>query len=340
MIHITESMMHFNIPDNKFIYDKVFKAFSYLGNIKKERYISPSGCNAISDSKTLSIKKAFSESIERKTLMAGGTTNEEGYVQTFELISGKPSKLDAKYTTYRTQSPHIIDTTGMAAHYCSNEALLKAFEELLEKNTLFLFWYGKEGVKLDESIYHDHILYKRILNEGYCISAFVNNSFAPLISIIIIISNRNHIISSGISASLSFHKAFNDAINEAYLLKWQNQALDMVVNSNHSFDAEYHDKCIEHLNSFHIVNELMTHDSDQLTLQEYLNCIPAWVTNLHVFFLKNTSYPKLSVIKVFSTDLYNHLPQKNLLDIEQKINQKTIKLSKNQLGVIPDCIIK
>ncbi|WP_235603653.1 hypothetical protein, partial [Parageobacillus toebii] len=68
------------------------------------------------------------------------------------------------------------------------------------------------------------------------------------------------------------------------------------------------------------------------------NCFPLWLTNLHVIILQNKFYSALKCVKVFSLDLYNHVPIKQYLRIERKINQETIKISEKELLDIPDCV--
>jgi hypothetical protein len=341
MIHLLKNTRRFNIPTAKFKIDNIYKSYVHLGSIKSEGYLSPSGTCAISENKITSIKKTFSEAIERKVLMAGGVKDLSGYISTFDLISNKVSMLGSQFTTYRPEKPHVSDTTGMGAHYVGGKALQKALEELLEKNSLYLFWYGRMGKKLQSEIYNNHPIYHHINKEGDKIMVFMNTYFTPLKTLIVVIYNENRIVSSGISASLYFDKALDGALNEALLLKWENQAIDLRNNYKNTEDDI---ECLYHLNNYEFLEKRSDiYNSESISIDymgELMKCIPGWVSNLHVIFLKNTTYDKLTCIKVFSSDLYNHLPQKESLDLEQTINKMTINLDEEELKAICDCVIR
>lgn len=342
MIHVFSDSMAFNLPNKKFNVEKIYKSFSYIGSIKKGQYLAPVGCNAISNSKTNSIKKAFSESIERKSLMAGGASVDvDGYTPTFDLIKNEISNLENVYTSYRLQKPHISDTTGTAVHFNSQTAIQKALEELLEKNALFLFWYGKQGWKLDEEMYHEHPFSKQILASGYNMMVFLNKSFTDLYTVIVIIFKDKHVVSSGISASLYFNRALDAAIEEAYLLKWEQNGLEFRSENSFLSDNAQH---LDYLNQYNYIgknSEIFTSIyNSESDLNNLIKCIPKWVSNLHVIVLKNTTENNLISIKLFSKDLYNHLPQKQVLDLEQTINKKTINITENEMKNICDCIIR
>lgn len=333
--------MAYNVPTKKFSLDKFYKSYTYIGTIKKGKYLGPTGSNALSSDKTLAMKKSLSEAVERKALMAGGVIDAEGYCPTYDLIQNKISSLSHEFTSYRITTPHIIDSTGTSAHINSQLALQKALEELLEKNSLFLFWYGREGWKLRLEDYEYHPLFNQIIKEGYDLLVFLNVSFPPLYTVIVVIYTGNLIISTGISASLDFNLALDAAIREAYLLKWEKHGLDLRIQTrSNRDDLEY----LNHLMNFDYFDKEKKsteyYISKKSYLEDLLECIPKWVSNLHTFVLKNTTFPNLTCIKVFSTDLYNHLPQKKYLDLNQTINKMTLNINEEQLIKICNCIIK
>src|SRR5699024_1653610 len=138
-----------------------------------------------------------------------------------DLIKKESFYVSPEFATYRVQKPHVIDTTGVAVHINDQKALQKALEELLEKNVLFLFWYGKKGWKLTSNMHEQHSVYNRIVRDGYEMMAFLSREFYPLYTVITIVYKKEFIISTGISSSLHYEKALDSAFEEAYLLMWE-----------------------------------------------------------------------------------------------------------------------
>lgn len=272
--------------------------------------------------------------------MAGGYVNEEGNIPTFDLIKNEPFYLRPEFATYRLQKPHVIDTTGTAVHINYQYALKKALEELLEKNVLFLFWYGKRGWKLTSNMYEHHPVYKRVFKEGYEMIAYLSREFSPLYTVITIVYKKHSIISTGISSSLYYEKALDNAFKEAYVLLWEKE-YNVLIGKTNIHDNRKH---LEHLSTYEQINDYFSIHEYKKEFHDYrgklLKCIPNWVTNLHVIFLKNTTVPDLIGIKLFSTDLYNHLPLKQTIDINQTINKKTIKMTEEDRQNICDCVVR
>ena len=99
--------------------------------IKKENYYYPSDGTSISISKELSMRKSYSEYLERFLLSVGGYTH------------------DGTYVSYGENTNYgYIDTTGTATGINSKQVIHKALKELIEKNELFYFWYTNIGERL------------------------------------------------------------------------------------------------------------------------------------------------------------------------------------------------
>lgn len=347
MIHINKSTLFFNIPEYNFNSDKLYTSYSYLGNFKFGNRIGPVGSNAISKSRTMAIKKSFSESLERRALMLGGVKNKESnLVPTFDLISSEISQLPYEYTTYRTEKPNSIDTTGTAAHINSELAVKKALLELIEKNALFLFWYGKKGYILEQSLYNKHYINERIEKKGFNVKLFVNTDFHPLKVVFAVIFDNNIIYSAGVGCSINIAESINLALEEAYLLKWQNIYVDFIA-LNHKYkkkiDLNYHKSCIMHLKSIeNYYQGKLDSEYDYCTEKEglelILSAIPNWVKNIHVIYLTSL-IRNIKVVKIFSEELYNHIPVKNLIDLSHPINREILSLTENEIRNIPECII-
>ncbi|PAE18229.1 hypothetical protein CHH80_22810 [Bacillus sp. 7504-2] len=322
------------IPTNIFSTNSIYLSYIYLGGyLDKDLRLSPSSGNAIAKSKSLTFVKAFAEGIERRSLGFGGNENHEGNVITWDLISQEQKTIPFEYTKYSIKQPYCIDTTGTSAHYSSTEAIKGAILELIEKNILFLFWYGKQGLRLplsDEILKDIH--FKMLINEGFEVLVFRNDDFYPLIAIVVIVHNNKQLISSGSAVGFSFNEVLEKALAEAYVIKWSYLSLNLTQHYSKEID--------EHLSSFPIGNQAK---SENYTLKSdisnILDVLPDWVSNMHIIFLKNTVFPRLKCVKAFSTDLNNHVPFKDSLNLNSTINKKTLKLSTKELKLLPECIV-
>lgn len=345
MIHLNYNSMLFNIPNPLYQIDKPYKCYSYIGNYVVEEFIGPSGCNSISDNKNNAIIKAFSESLERRALMLGGLidpTEQNDKVQTIELINQDISSLPHKLTRYHTEKP-MIDTTGTASHFYSESAIKNAILELLEKNALFLFWYGKRGSLIDLPFFSQHFLYNKLKNEGLKVKTFVNEDFTPVNVCITIIHDDNYIYSGGLKAGYNIQEIYDYALNEAYLLKEQNYYSDTVVKGHknkRNMSYGYHKKCLEHLDMIEHNNECnVISTAKDYSVNELVESLPLWITNLHIFLLKKENYNSLKCVKAFSYDLHNHIPLNSRINLKTTINKKLLRLTESDLKRIPNCII-
>ncbi|MBT2760603.1 YcaO-like family protein [Paenibacillus sp. ISL-20] len=341
MIHITRSLSHFNIPYKAFLNDNYYKTFSYIGNFKIGEYKGPSGCNSISNNKVLSLKKSFSESLERRALMLGGCINSNGKVNTFDLLSKNINELPIEYSKYKASNPMCSDTTGTAAHTNSEQAIKNALLELIGKNALFLFWYGKQGSILDRNLTGYEYEIQKLHREGKNLKLFVNTYFSPAIAVFAFIFDEHCIYASGVGTSLVLEDSITAAIEEAFLLKWQNEVEDMRNYKKVStIDYKYHGECLKYLEeSFKdtYIEEPIKNKNGGV--DELLLSFPTWVEELHAIFLRNSIKSNLKIVKIFSKNLNNHIPIKQRINVDQTINKKTINLTESDLYNIPDCII-
>jgi len=341
MLHSCKSDHIFNIPQNIFLQNKCYLSYSYFGKVVDNNgYVSPSGCNAIADNKKMSFLKSSSESLERRALIFGGYKNDQkkdDHVKAWDILNNKEKSLPYNYTKYSISQPYVIDTTGTATHFNSKSAVNNAIKELLEKNSLFLFWYGKDGYKLNTNMYDENFYYKKLGHNGFTVEVYVNYYFTPLISVFAIIIKDNLVYSSGIGTGFNIRKAINRSLSEAYLLTWQNISLDKI----RSFNSNYHTECIKYLyNNFENQNRILTNNNRYINERDLiLKSIPGWVKNLYVIFLNKSMFNQFKSLKVFSTYLNNHIPLKSNLNLRLPINVNSINLTQYDLKGIPDCII-
>lgn len=350
MLYSTLEEKKFNFPDSTFTTRNGYIALSQIGTFVKEGSIGPGMGSAVSTNKILAFKKAFSEMIERRAIMAGGK-GVNGFVDTWDLMNQRTARLPVSLTTYSVNSPYIIDTTGTAVHPDSKQATFTAMKELLEKNALFLFWYGKEGYHLPESdeMITDNMYYQ-LLTKDYAVHLFVNTHFAPLNVVMSVVYDANSLPMGGVGSSLNFREAVHQCLEETYLLKMLERINDDIQRYDRRVLREdlmqvqsSYDMYLEQLLSLDPYQGSMEdHALEPLNHGYYIdslrNCFPDWVSELHLIYLPHFLHQKLTCVKVFSYDLYNCLPSKSNIK-KNKIVYKKFEWDEKELKEIPDCPI-
>lgn len=323
----------------------IYISTSTIGNvIDNEGYIGPTGGGGISLKKQNSILKSFSEAVERRSLLFGAKEHRNKFSQAFDLVNNCIIEIPSFLTLYHKENP-IVDTTGTAVHYNINNAIYNALTEVLEKNSTFLFWYGKKGYKLnckEKSFYTD-----RMKKNNVNISFFVQDFFYPLIVVFCVCEDKiSNYTSFGIGSGFTLDEAIEKARAEAYFLK-RDKSLEIVYNLNKNVNYNFQDS--KHLKSYmkffeelddYIINE----NSNELVniderLRNLIENFPAWIQNIYVVMIKQKINHNLSSVKVMSENLICCVPSKKNLNLKLQINQQTINLDEIDLTIIPECPI-
>lgn len=342
------NMKHYNIPQKKFITDNVYTSFSKIGNYLISGYLGPDGSTAIDFSKRGSMKKAFSEILERRALSAGGITNKKGEVYAVNLIKRKPTFIDMKYSTYSNEQDYPIDTTGSASHTNSKIAIYNSLKELMEKNALFLFWYGLKGKRLvikEKNFFKEQRIIKSLHDNNKETFFYINDFFYPLRVVISFILKDTYICSTGVGSSFCIKQALNKSIEEAFLLLWKDETIELVESKGSTFEKKYedHTACLKHLD--HIKETLViTHFDEVGSLDKknpdyLLKLLPEWIEDVYMIPLNQVIRHGMKSIKIFSPHMYNHIPMKEYINVSNPMNTCTIHLSGAELQQIPDCIV-
>ncbi len=341
-------MEHFNIPQSKFIEHSIYTSICRIGNTVKNGYIGPDTASAIDMNKQLSIKKAFSEMLERRALMFGNINN-TSYTDAFELITNKPAVINSNYATYNQEKDFYTDTTGSAAHYSSKYAIYSGLLELIEKNALFLFWYGKKGYRItNEQLKEVKSLNNNTafnhLNNTKKLMVFKSDFFYPLHIVYTIVVDQNIIVSSGVGSSFCFEEALQHSFNEAYLLLWKNESLLLFYRNDSDYKTylESPQNILNYLNQFSITTEIdqaFSYKSQNKHIPDLLNTLPSWIEEIYVIPLTQYVSKHLKCIKIFSPYMYNHIPSKKNINLNNPMNIYTINLDNQQMNEIPDCIV-
>ncbi|MED4045997.1 YcaO-like family protein [Priestia aryabhattai] len=348
MIFQNKKGVRYGYTNKLFISDKGYNSISMLGVLKNSNgEIGPVNCGGISEDKNLSLLKAFSESLERRALVYGAkNVDNTSYSLAYDLISQSVAQIDVKYTKFSIQPP-FVDTTGTATHPVPERAIFNAVSELIEKNSIFLFWYGKIGKKINgssQSFYSDYLI-----KQGYKLNYFLIDYFFPFkVVITIAFSEKNPIkFKFGIGSGLDLCSAIYKSLSEAYLLGSYYEVL--YHNNQKGFLSEDDQKEFSKFQSTDVLDYLynLLNNSDEINNDDinFLNeeniyqCLPKWIKNLLITILPQSLKKELVVVKAFSPQLFNHVPKKSYLDLDAEINLSTIKLRQKDLNTIPDCPI-
>lgn len=342
-----ENMHHFNIPQKNFITDNIYTSFSKIGNYLRDGYLGPDGSTAIDINKKSSINKAFSEVTERRAICAGGIPSSTGKVLAINLIRNKVEEINSIYSSYSLDKDYPIDTTGSAAHTSSEIVIYNSLKELIEKNGLFLFWYGLDGKKLiieDEEYLERNKIVKSLSHSGKSCLFFINDFFFPLKIIITIIVNNKFICSSGIGSSFILEEAIEKSIQEAFLLLWKDETIELVDSRKSVFLKRYEDHSLQldYLNRITektSISKISNKTKDTSKIEDLLKTLPEWINNLYAIPLKQYVRPKLKSVKVFSPEMFNHIPIKEYINLNNPMNLNVLNLKSEQLSLIPDCVV-
>ncbi|APO43525.1 hypothetical protein BS614_05530 [Paenibacillus xylanexedens] len=338
--------LHFNIPEQKFITDDTYTSFSRIGNFLKNGYIGPDSSTAIDFNKQQSLIKAFSEMIERRAISAGGIPFDEKSVYAINMVNSSSVLIDKKYSTYSLSEEFPIDTTGTSSHISSQKAIVSSLREIIEKNALYLFWYGKQGskIKLDVSLINKHkILSGLMYQKNKEVLFFINEYFYPLKVVFCFILHKNFVCSSGVGSSFSIEEAILKSTQEAVLLQWKEESNELVAMSRQVFKKKYENQSgiIDYLSVGY--GSISTSDYEktmkELTISNLLNILPAWVAEVYMIPLKQTVTTKIKCIKIYSPYLFNHIPLKEYINLRNPMNVNTINLNEQSMLKIPNCIV-
>ena len=140
--------------DKLFLNETIYMFGSRINSyIDSKGYMGPVNCGSISLDKKLSIIKAFSESVERRAIAFGAKESkydrESSYA--YDILNNSITTIPNCMTRYRLNPPYI-DTTGTAAHSNPKYSVFAAISELIEKNAVFLLWYGKIGKRVETNV--------------------------------------------------------------------------------------------------------------------------------------------------------------------------------------------
>lgn len=352
MIFERKKGKRFGVTSKLFLNESIYMSTSRINTyIDSKGYMGPVNCGSISFNKKMSLIKGFSESVERRAIAFGAKSLRTDTDSTYgyDIVTEKISIIPKRVTRY-SLSPPYIDTTGSAAHRKPDYSIFKAVTESIEKNAVFLLWYGRLGKRIKPIIESQ---YKKFIeHQGYNITFILIDYFLPLKVVVAIADSEkvNLKYKFGVGSSLNITRAIEKSLAEAclvgsyYELKLYN--LKYGIQDREIETLEWNDdvrvqEYIEILKTLPYSN-CSVEESDAAISPSYNLCkeiLPNWVENFFVIVLPQYINKNLIVTKTYSEQLYSHIPQKSYLDLSKEINQKTINISPKTLETIPDCPI-
>jgi len=312
---------------------KLFTAF--LDSIRDGNRISPFDATSVDKSKSLLVIKAFNEHSERALMGA----QSHGECLAINFIDGSIHKLNKRDFAYGFNERFgSSDTTGTASGHVSEMVIKKAVLELIEKNELFMLWYGAKGFYVELCC-----KYRNLIDSLEFINSFVDiflcrrlsNYFTAIV--IVKTSTNTKIVASGIAISNCMDEAISLALQEARLMEWaHHNNIDSIF---YKLSDENHLLSIDHLEKLKL--SLWTYNAKfnyspnlkQLKIHDLVKSI--------YFRAINVGKGKRELtVKCVSDELFNCLPRNGRIALSMnKEIVKHIGLDKCRLNKIPDCVL-
>lgn len=180
MIFERKKGVRFGVTNKLFLNENIYMSNSRINTyIDSKGYMGPVNCGSISLNKKMSIIKGFSESVERRAIAFGAKSvrNDQDYTYAYDIVNEKITTIPKNVTKY-SKTPPYIDTTGSSAHSNPFDAIVTAVTESIEKNAVFLLWYGRLGTLIESNIESQ---YKKLLEkQGYKVTFILIDYFFPL----------------------------------------------------------------------------------------------------------------------------------------------------------------
>jgi len=308
--------------------------YAYLDSFREGRKASPSDATSIDVLKRLLVIKTYNEHSERALMGA----QQDIECEAINFIDKSIHKLNQYDFSYGFNPRFgISDTTGTASGHISRIVLKKAVLELIEKNELFLFWYGKHGVYIEPDNYIRSMVCDMNFISPFA-DIFLCNELSNFFTAIVILRSTGRLTSSGIAISSNLDDAISHALQEAKLLEWCHYG-----NTKSPFEKtsdEVNLQIVEHIDSikssytsYESIKKQYSNDDDILKINDFVKSIYFRVLNLGIGKRELT-------IKCISEELFNCLPRTDR--IKQSMDKKIIKhfgLDLIDIDGIPNCVL-
>ena len=296
---------------NQLFIQQAIVAIGALSVTHIDNFEFPYSSSACDHSRLISLKKLYSEHIERSRLSyIYGDEDKIAYVN---LLDETINYISKSSLTYGTNSDiGYVDSTGTAFHPNSSQlSIKKAISELIEKNELLLFWYLELGEKIDV----EDPMIKKIIDDfnlsEYEIFLFKVQNISSWFTVVGVMFQNGKIISSGISCHEELKKALICAITELKIIRVLNSFTYFNVFPKH---RDFNAKLYQKIKKFNFKKTLI---GKRKEIQKYNLGLNKEIQNLNVAFISNNK--NYGVVSAFSDSLIKCLPTKQNLELCKNI---------------------
>jgi len=150
------------------------------------------------------------------------------------------------------------------------------------------------------------------------------------------------VLAAGVGSALDGAEALTRALEEAYLLAWEQGFRAQLQDARAALrDRERDAAAIAHLEDYRggLRWDALPREPAEDPLRRVVAHLPAWLTELYLVALRHSQLARIRVCLAFSPQLYNHLPLRARLDPSRAINQRWLGLSREDLQATPECIV-
>ena len=299
----------FGTTDDIFLGTNII-AYMNMERVKTIEGVTVGNATAMDKNVQISLKKCYSEYLERVYL--GLPLLKSNITETINFIQRKKDINLISDFGYGTHSFGHNDTTGSAAGSESVCILQKAVLELIEKNEVFCFWYGRAGKYIEENEY-----IKTIINslgfkatEFYC---FLLNEISNFYTIIVMGFYENKLITTGVSCCNDMKECIYKAFQEARIVEWQ-----QYNNGNSNFDKFSANTQREYYKFVQEKTKYMNRGLIQNVRHEKLK-LAKWIQNIWIKLIYADVRRNVKMVKCISDELLTALPTKsNIVEASQK----------------------
>lgn len=313
---------------------------------------------AIGDNSNKVIKAAIGEHLERLAVVKHfKKSNVSGNFPAFNVLTGQIIKVPPENILMNFDLPVFknmdnteflfSDTCGLAAHTNTISAIVNAFFEFIERQSLIFTWLTKSsGEKIDKIFLQELNVQTKIQNLKESLEKFelINISILKDVYVIMAICYNDRNFAIGLKSDTSLDKAIIGSINE----------MQMVLNSNtisqyslRRDDIEvkvdnFYAKFFYNMDVIEFKNQYQFLFETAKTLKDVKNITPGiGIKDLHYLTKKfveqfeidiyvtfiNTpiNNNNVKVVKVFSPDAYPHMNTEILEPLHYKISNKLLQ---------------
>lgn len=318
-------------------YASSYFAVSNIGSLLNKGMRSPVDCGSFGKSKILAVKKAYSESLERRSMVAIPNKDKLAVI---DLLQDEIVHIKTEHFYF--SKSELTDTTASAVNPNGKIAVRDALLEIIEKNATLLFWYKKDGIKIELDKF-DYIL-KKIIPPWYSYQVYLTYSFYPIIVSFTLLYIDNLLAIIGTGAGNSIKSSITKSANEAVFLSFIDEGekpirklLNIKVDkySKKKFESLNSRETYKYLQSFKIKEIGETVNISSNLDDAIKNSLSKYTSHMYLHVQKSMSKNVL-IAKVFSPDLINYVPFKSNLEFDKRIYKNLIHDKKYILENIPE----